>query len=134
MSFDTHHLRQRRRVDTPAVTMNIPLVAGSGTRFERDDLLDDARFWALLYEYWVKRRVGDSFDDGEQYFFSIRESAVAAFFRKLGATSCTARQLSILTQAGPDSVRVPCVLSLTPVTRRRGAPCDGFTWSSSWSS
>ena len=55
------------------------------TRFERDDLLDDTRFWALLYEYWVKRRVGDSFDDGEQYFFSIRESAVAAFFRKLGA-------------------------------------------------
>ena len=103
------------------------------TRFERDDLLD-ARFWALRYEYWVKRRVGDSFDDGEQYFFSIRECAVAAFFRKLGATSCTARQLSILTQTGPDSVRVPCVLSLTPVTRRRGAPCDGFTWSSSWSS
>ncbi len=100
MSFDTHHLRQRRRVDTPAVTMNITLVAGSGTRFERDDLLDDARFWALLAKYWVKRRVGDSIDDGEQYFFSIRESAVAAFFRKLGATSCTARQLSILTRAG----------------------------------
>ncbi len=53
------------------------------TRFERDDLLDDARFWALLYEHWVKPRVGDSFEEGEQYFFSVRESAVNAFFQKL---------------------------------------------------
>ncbi len=52
-------------------------------RFERDDLLDDVRFWALLYEHWVKPRVGDNFDDGEQYFFSVRESAVNAFFQKL---------------------------------------------------
>jgi hypothetical protein len=50
---------------------------------ERDDLLGDVRFWALLYEYWVKPRVGDSFDDGEQYFFSVRENAVNAFFREL---------------------------------------------------
>ncbi len=56
------------------------------TRFEREDLLDDARFWALLYESWVKPRVGDSFEDGEQYCFSIRESAVNAFFRKLEKT------------------------------------------------
>jgi hypothetical protein len=52
-------------------------------RFERDDLLDDARFWALLYQYWVKPRVGDGFDDGEEYFFSVRERAVNAFFREL---------------------------------------------------
>jgi hypothetical protein len=44
MRFDTHHLRQHCLVDTPAVTMNFTLVAGSGTRFERDDLLDNARF------------------------------------------------------------------------------------------
>jgi hypothetical protein len=53
------------------------------TRFERDDLLDDARFWALLYEYWVKPRVGDRFEDGERYFFGVRESDVNALFHKL---------------------------------------------------
>jgi hypothetical protein len=53
------------------------------TRFERDDLLDDPRFWALLYEHWVKPRVGDGFEDGERYFFSVRETAVNAFFQKL---------------------------------------------------
>jgi hypothetical protein len=52
-------------------------------RIERDDLLGDVRFWALLYEHWVKPRAGDSFDDGEQYFFSVRESAVQAFFDEL---------------------------------------------------
>jgi hypothetical protein len=56
-------------------------------RIERDNLLDDVRFWALLYEYWVKPRVGDSFDDGEEYFFSVRESAVNAFFRELEGAS-----------------------------------------------
>jgi hypothetical protein len=31
LSFDTRHVRQRRRVDTPAaVTMSISIVAGSG--------------------------------------------------------------------------------------------------------
>jgi len=44
------------------------------------------------------------------------------------------RELCILSEAGPECVRVPGVLSFTPVSRRRGAPCDGFTWSSSWSS
>ena len=53
------------------------------TRFERDDLLDDARFWALLYEYWVKPRVGDPFEDGERYFFGVRERDVNAWFHKL---------------------------------------------------
>jgi hypothetical protein len=53
------------------------------SRFKRDGLLDDARFWALLYEYWVKPRVGDCFDDGEQYFFSVLESAENAFIRNL---------------------------------------------------
>lgn len=53
------------------------------TCFERNDLLDDAQFWAILYQYWVKPRVGDTFDDGEQHFFLIRESTVNAFFRQL---------------------------------------------------
>jgi hypothetical protein len=56
------------------------------TRFKRDGLLDDARFWALLYEAWVKPRVGDTFDDGEQYFLSVRESAVNDFVRHLEGT------------------------------------------------
>ena len=57
------------------------------TRFQRDDLLDDPRFWALLYEYWVQARVGDNFDDGEQYFFSVPQNSEAAFFHDLEAAS-----------------------------------------------
>ena len=47
---------------------------------------------------------------------------------------CTAPGLCILTPVGPDRVRVSGVLSCTPVSRAGGAPCDGFTWSFSWSS
>jgi hypothetical protein len=52
-------------------------------RIEREDLLDDARFWALLYEHWVKPCVGDKFEDGDQYFFGVRETAVTALFEQL---------------------------------------------------
>ena len=53
------------------------------TRYDRNDLLEDTRFWVLLYEQWVKPRVGDGFDDGEEHFFSVGENAVDAFFRDL---------------------------------------------------
>ena len=52
-------------------------------RINRDDLLDDARFWALLYEYWVKPRVGDPLWDGEDYFFCVREQEEKDFFSEL---------------------------------------------------
>jgi len=53
------------------------------TIIRRDELLDDARFWAIVYEYWLKPRVGDPFDDGEEYFLSVREAAVNEFWREL---------------------------------------------------
>jgi len=46
-------------------------------------LLDDPRFWCLLYEGWLKPVVGGPFTEGEEYFFSIRESTVDVFFRGL---------------------------------------------------
>jgi hypothetical protein len=49
----------------------------------RDDLLDDPRFWALLYEYYLAARVGDSFDDGADYFLSVPWNAVREFFLTL---------------------------------------------------
>jgi len=49
----------------------------------RDDLIDDARFWCLLYESWLKPCVGDPFTEGEEYFFSIREEAICGIFREL---------------------------------------------------
>src|SRR5262249_33748710 len=51
-----------------------------------------------------------------------------------GWARCTAPELCIFSQAGPERVRVPGVLSSTPISRAGGAPCGGFTWSSSWSS
>src|SRR5262245_16462088 len=49
----------------------------------RDALLDDPRFWCLLYEPWLKPCVGDPFAEGEEYFFSVREDTVADLFREL---------------------------------------------------
>jgi hypothetical protein len=85
-------------------------------RVERDDLLDDARFWALLYEFWVKPRVGDSFDDGEQYFFSVRESAVGSFFHRLEGARTEHRhypEYSVLLRLRNDW-RIGVVLSMYP--------------------
>jgi hypothetical protein len=52
-------------------------------RINHDDLLGDARFWALLHESCVKPRVGDAFKDGEQYFFGVGEQDVQEFFSEL---------------------------------------------------
>jgi hypothetical protein len=53
----------------------------------RDTLLDDPRFWCLLYEQWLEALVGDPFTEGTEYFLSIPESAVDEFFRELEATA-----------------------------------------------
>jgi hypothetical protein len=53
----------------------------------RDDLLDDPRFWCLLYESWLLAYVGDPFTEGEEYFFSLPQSAVEEFFRELEGTA-----------------------------------------------
>jgi hypothetical protein len=49
----------------------------------RDALLDDPRFWCLLYEPWLLAYVGDPFTEGQEYFFSLPQSAVDEFFREL---------------------------------------------------
>jgi hypothetical protein len=49
----------------------------------RDDLLDDPRFWALLYEHYLAARVGDTFNDGADYFLSVPWNAVRDFFHAL---------------------------------------------------
>lgn len=49
----------------------------------RDTLLDGPRFWCLLYEPWLLAYVGDPFSEGEEYFFSLPQSAVDEFFREL---------------------------------------------------
>jgi hypothetical protein len=49
----------------------------------RDDLLSDARFWAIVYESWVEAYVGDPFEDGAEYFLSVSGERVEAFWHEL---------------------------------------------------
>ena len=51
----------------------------------RDALLDDPRFWCLLYEQWLKPRVDDVFAEGEDYFFLTPEDSVGELFHELEA-------------------------------------------------
>ena len=55
----------------------------------REALLDDLRFWCLLYESWLKPCVGDPFEEGEEYFFSIREYKVHDLFHELEEIAVT---------------------------------------------
>jgi len=48
-----------------------------------DALLDDRRFWCLLYEQWLQACVGDPFEEGEAYFFSTPNATVNDLFRAL---------------------------------------------------
>jgi hypothetical protein len=58
----------------------------------RDALLDDPRFWCLLYEPWLKPCVGDPFEEGEEYFFSIRENTVDDLFHELEGMALEAKR------------------------------------------
>jgi hypothetical protein len=66
-------------------------------------LLDDPRFWCLLYEGWLQPVVGDPFAEGEEYFFSTRHSTIDDFFRGLDG-------LAVGDGAFP---KVPVLVSLT---------------------
>lgn len=85
-------------------------------RTDRDDLLDDAHFWALMYEYWVQARVGDKFKEGYRYFFSISEKEMKAFFHDLERTPVPDGHYPELCVLLPlrNRWRVGVVLSLYP--------------------
>ncbi len=82
----------------------------------RDDLLDDPRFWALLYESYLETRVGDSFDDGADYFLSVRSNAVRDFFVALEGLPVDAGHYPEISVTLPlkNQWRAGVVLSLYP--------------------
>ncbi|MCA9802331.1 MAG: hypothetical protein KC777_10105 [Cyanobacteria bacterium HKST-UBA02] len=53
---------------------------------ERNELLDDPRFWAILYESFIEATMEDDFDDGCQRFFGCAADEVDTLFSSLSQT------------------------------------------------
>jgi len=54
---------------------------------DRHELLDDPRFWALLYVSPTEAVVGDTFDCGVEHFFGVGEDAQYKFYDGLAQFS-----------------------------------------------
>ncbi len=82
----------------------------------RDDLLDDPRFWALLYEHDLAARAGDNFVDGADYFLDVPSNAVREFFLTLERLPVDAGHYPEVSVTLPlkNQWRVGVVLSLYP--------------------
>ncbi|MBK9143292.1 MAG: hypothetical protein IPM23_12390 [Candidatus Melainabacteria bacterium] len=52
---------------------------------ERNELLDDPRFWAILYESFIEATTEDEFDDGCHRFFGCTADEVETLFSSLSS-------------------------------------------------